>query len=75
MALVQGDRFWPIEVKWRSRLRPKDLRQIAKYPNGVIAARTREVRETEGVPVIPVVQALALLGEGRWPPEGLTTPG
>jgi predicted AAA+ superfamily ATPase len=67
VAIVHRDRFWPIEVKWRSQPHPKDLRQIAKYRDGVIAAPVRERREIGGVPVRPLPWVLARLGAGRWP--------
>jgi hypothetical protein len=68
LALVSGGRFWPIEVKWTTQLRPKDLKQVRAYPNGVIAARTRAAHEIDGVPVVPLPQVLVRLAAGIWPP-------
>ena len=60
-----------MEVKWTGQLRPKDLKQIRKYRNGVIWGRVRTRGSLEGVPVEPLPLALARLtgGEsaGLWP--------
>jgi predicted AAA+ superfamily ATPase len=61
VATVQEGRFRPIEVKWTGQMRPKDLKQIKKYSNGVVWARTRDVRTWDGVPVEPLPLALARL--------------
>lgn len=60
-AYVDGGRFWPVEVKWRRQLRPGDLKQIAKYPNGRIWARGRTPSRLQGVPVEPLPLALLRL--------------
>lgn len=67
VAIVSGRRFFPIEVKWRAQLRPADLKQIAKYRDGRIVARTEAAHRVAGVPVLPLPRALALLGRGVWP--------
>ncbi len=61
VAAVREGRFWPIEVKWTGQMRPKDLKQIRKYANGVVWARTRLPRTWDGVPVEPLPLALARL--------------
>lgn len=52
-AYVRHGRFWPIEVKWTRQIRPKDLKQVRKYPNAIIAGRVRDAHEISGVPVLP----------------------
>lgn len=37
-----GPRFQPIEVKWTTQIRSKDLKQIRKYPNGAVWGRHPE---------------------------------
>lgn len=64
IAYVEGKRFTPIEVKWTQQLRPKDLKQIAKYRNGRIWARTWSSEEIGGVAVEPLPLALYRLGGG-----------
>ncbi|MFC1708252.1 ATP-binding protein [Planctomycetota bacterium] len=61
VAFVSAGRFWPVEVKWSRQLRPKDLKQIRKYENGRILARTRSPGALEGVPVQPLPLALLRL--------------
>jgi predicted AAA+ superfamily ATPase len=39
IAYVADGRFWPIEVKWSSRVRPGDLKQAKRYPNAAIVSR------------------------------------
>ena len=63
IAFVRDGRFWPLEVKWTGQVRPKDLKQIRKYPNGAIWARGRKPGTLGGVPVEPLPVALARLKE------------
>ncbi len=60
VAYVAEGRFWPIEVKWSESIRPKDLKQIAKYPNGRILTRSKLASTVLGLPATPL--PLALLG-------------
>lgn len=62
IAYTEGKRIHPIEVKWTQQLRPKDLKQIAKYKNGRIWSRTWNTREIAGLPVEPLPLALYRLG-------------
>lgn len=39
LAYVSEKKIFPVEVKWTSQLRSKELLGIAKYPNGLIAAK------------------------------------
>lgn len=58
VAYVAEGRFWPIEVKWSESIRPKDLKQIAKYPNGRILTRSKLTSTVLGLPAIPLPLAL-----------------
>lgn len=62
IAYVDQNRFWPIEVKWTRQLRPKDLKQIAKYANGRILTRTDQKGKIQGIPSEPLPLALFRLG-------------
>ncbi len=62
VAYVDAGRFHPVEVKWGRQIRPKDLAQVARYPNGRIWARVRTPRTLNGVPVEPLPLALCRLG-------------
>ena len=54
VAYVREGRFWPVEVKWTSQLRPKALKQLAKYGNGEIWSKSRRTGEINGVKVLPL---------------------
>ena len=60
VAYVRDGRFWPVEVKWTNQLRPKTLKQIARYGNGEIWSKGRTPGEINGVAVRPL--PLRLLG-------------
>ena len=64
IAYVRDGRFWPVEVKWTSQLRPKSLKQIARYDNGEIWSKSRHVGEIEGVNVRPLPIELLRIGNG-----------
>lgn len=51
IAYVDGGRFWPVEVKWTEQLRPKTLKQAAKYPNSRILAKNPASKEIMGIEV------------------------
>jgi uncharacterized protein len=63
IAYVYQNRFYPVEVKWTSQLRPKSLKQIVRYPNSRILTRTRRRGTINGVPTEPLPLALFRLGE------------
>ncbi len=58
IACVEENRFWPIEVKWTTQLRPAELKQISKYPHGRIWSKNLTCGEIFGLPVIPLPLAL-----------------
>ena len=68
VAYIDQNRFWPLEVKWTTQLRPKDLKQIAKYPNGRILTKSRHRGEILGIPTEPLPLALLRLGSAETPP-------
>lgn len=61
VAWVAEGRFWPVEIKWAESIRPKDLKQIMKYPNGRILTRSRSSSSTLGIPTTPLPLALLRL--------------
>ncbi len=58
VAYVSQNKFWPVEVKWTERARPKDLKQILKYPNGLILTQNKTAGRLEGCPMLPLPQHL-----------------
>ena len=63
IAYVRDKRFWPVEIKWTNQLRPKTLKQIARYANGEIWSKSRHVGEIEGVKVRPLPIELLRVGK------------
>ncbi|MFN3235132.1 MAG: ATP-binding protein [Gammaproteobacteria bacterium] len=61
IAYVKNNHFYPIEVKWTSQLRPKDLKQISKYSHGEIYANVRQATSVNHIPVKPLPLALLAL--------------
>lgn len=62
IAYVDGGRFWPVEIKWTRQVRPGELKQIGKYPNGRILTRRRQSGRIGSLPTAPL--PLALLRPG-----------
>ena len=62
IAYVDKNQFWPVEVKWSTQLRPKQLKQITKYSNGLILSRSRQQGVIHGIPTIPLPLALLRMG-------------
>ncbi|MFV2073503.1 MAG: ATP-binding protein [Thermoanaerobaculales bacterium] len=61
VAWVAEGGFWPVEIKWSESIRPKDLKQIKKYPNGRILTRSRSSSTAWGLPTTPLPLALLKL--------------
>lgn len=61
VAYVDRGRFYPVEVKWTDQLTQGELKQVLKYPNGVILTKQRERGLIYETPTIPVYQALLAL--------------
>ncbi len=62
IAYLAQDQFWPIELKWRNQIRPGDLKQLAKYPNGRLWTKGHTYGEINGIPVEPLLLALVCMG-------------
>jgi uncharacterized protein len=58
IAYIQGNRFFPVEVKWSRNVRPEELKQIMCYSNGLILGRFQDTRSMMGIPCIPLVHHL-----------------
>lgn len=65
-AYLRDGTFWPIEVKWSGRVRPKELKQIQRYPNGLIATRAERQSEMSGTKVLPISLVALRLASGAW---------
>lgn len=58
IAYIDKNKFWPIEIKWRNQLRPKDIKQISKYKNAKIFSKTLEKGIIQNIPIEPIPLAL-----------------
>jgi len=58
IAYLDGNRFFPIEVKWSRQLRPEELKQIQCYRNGLILNRASETASLGHIPCIPLIRYL-----------------
>ena len=62
IAYVEDGLVFPIEVKWSSRQRAKDFKQLGKYPRAKIWSRSWTGTASAGIPVEPLPLALYHLG-------------
>jgi predicted AAA+ superfamily ATPase len=58
IVLVQGNKMYPVEVKWTQHIRPEDIKQVRKYKNGIILTQWGENKMLESNPLIPLVRFL-----------------
>ena len=58
IAFVEKGKFWPVEVKWTSQIRPKDLKQVLKYKNGIILSKSQNPSTIEQIKTFPLPQYL-----------------
>ncbi len=58
IAYVHDGRFWPIEIKWTTQLRAKDLKQIKKYKDAEIYAKIQSPGWVDDIPIKPLPLAL-----------------
>lgn len=54
LAYVDGKKFYPVEIKWTSQLRQKELLYISEYPQGIIAAKINEISKIGVNWVVPI---------------------
>ena len=64
IAYIHQKKCWPVEVKWRNQLRPKDIKQLLKYPRCKILSKTPRSGSIEGIPIVPLPLELLLMKEG-----------
>ena len=58
VAYVTEGKYWPIEVKWRNQLRPKELKQIQLHKRARVFAKTRFVGQINNLSIEPLPLAL-----------------
>jgi predicted AAA+ superfamily ATPase len=62
IAYIDKEKFWPIEIKWTGQIRPKDLKQVVKYPNSRIWSRMPHFGNIQDIPSEPLPIGLFRLG-------------
>ena len=58
IAVVQGNKMYPVEVKWTQHIRPEDIKQVRKYKNGIILTQWGEKKVIESNLLVPLVRFL-----------------
>jgi predicted AAA+ superfamily ATPase len=64
IACIIENRVYPVEVKWTSQLRPNQLKQIEKYPNGQIWTKNKSSGVIKSLQTVPLPVALYRVGNG-----------
>ena len=62
IAYIHEKHFHPVEIKWTSGLRPGELKQIRKYPNGRIWTKEKKSGKILSIPTEPLPLALFRMG-------------
>ncbi len=65
IAIVNNKKLMPIEVKWTSRLRPEELKQISLYNNGLILSKSQNIRTIGNNTAVPLLQFLLRISGGN----------
>ena len=63
VAYIDKKKFWPVEVKWRNQIRPKDIKQISKYKNARIISKIDQYSQIDSIPLEPLPCALLALDQ------------
>ena len=58
VAIIDKNHFTPMEVKWTAQLRAEDLKQIQRYPNGLVLWNRAENQVFQKTPVVPLPRFL-----------------
>lgn len=65
VAYVTEKKAWPIEIKWRNQLRPKDVSYIKKFANAKIYSKCYDYHEIEGITITPLPIALLRIDQSQ----------
>ncbi|MFH1282982.1 MAG: ATP-binding protein [bacterium] len=64
VAVVIGDEFFPIEVKWTNTMRSEELKQIQQYKKGIILSKGAEQKKMGNNTIIPLLRFLLYIDHG-----------
>lgn len=65
IALVQQKTMLPLEIKWTTRIRPEDLKQIQTYKNGIILTQAPQTRTINTNIVLPLIRFLVHIDDNQ----------
>ncbi len=63
LAVIINKKLVPLEIKWTTQIRPGDLKQIRKYPKGIILTKNRNQGNYEQLTVMGLIDFLMLSSE------------
>ncbi len=58
IAYLQGETFFPVEIKWTTQIRPEELKQVMLYKNSMILGRQRAPARIAHVQYVPLIRYL-----------------
>ena len=58
LVCLKKGKFYPIEVKWSNQVKPRDLKQLSKYPNSTVLYRENNFGTIEHIRVLPLLHCL-----------------
>jgi hypothetical protein len=62
IAVIQGTRIYPVEVKWVKNIRPEDIKEIQRYPRGIVLNQGMEHGMVKNIYLVPLVRFLIHIG-------------
>jgi hypothetical protein len=62
LVIVKEKKFYPIEIGWSEKVRPRDLKQIVKYDNALILSNKQLASKVLDVPCHWLLEDLVKLG-------------
>ncbi len=65
IAIVQGNRLYPVEVKWVRSTRPEDFKEIQRFSNGILLTPGVEKKILKTTWMIPLVRFLIHVSAGK----------
>lgn len=65
IAYIDGERFWPVEVKWTNQIRSEELKTLAKYPNAKLLTKSPQIGNINAIRSEPIVLGLLRLSTGK----------
>jgi predicted AAA+ superfamily ATPase len=65
IAVVQGNRMYPLEIKWSRNIRSEDLKQLTNYENGIVLYPMAEIKSVKNTTFVPLNRFLIQTGSNR----------